>query len=161
MFQIEQDVFYPLYGIVRIDAIEETEFSGKKEKFYVFNTKGSKIMTPVERSGELGIRAIKTKKEFEKFIDHLKKSEVLTGSTVWAERYADHIGLMKKGDPFEIADIIKDLYWKNKEENDFTTKEKEVWTRLYHNLLEESAYIQKTNRNLVNKFISKVIWETK
>lgn len=161
MFQIEQDVFYPLYGIVRIDAIEETEFSGKKEKFYVFNTKGSKIMTPVERSGELGIRAIKTEQELEQFIDHLKKSTVLTGSTVWAERYSDYIGLMKKGDPFAIPDIIKDLYWQNKEENDFTTKEKEIWTRLYHNVLEEVAYIQKSNRNLVNKFIAKVIWETK
>ncbi|MEW6087792.1 MAG: CarD family transcriptional regulator [bacterium] len=161
MFQVEQDVFYPLYGIVRIDSIEDTGFSGKKEQFYVFNTKGSKIMAPVERSQELGIRAIKTEKELQEFVDHLKQSVVLTGSTSWAERYANYLSLMKKGDPFSIPDIIKDLYWQNKEGNISSAKEKEVWNRLYHNLLEEVAYIQKSNRSLANKFISKVIWETK
>ncbi|MFH1287177.1 MAG: CarD family transcriptional regulator [bacterium] len=160
MFQIGQDVFYPLYGIVRIDTIEDTEFSGRKEKFYVFNTKGSKIMVPAERSSELGIRAIKTGHELKEFIDHLKKSVVLSGNTGWSERYSNYIGLMKKGDPFSISDIIKDLYWQNKE-NVFSTKEKEIWARLYNNLLEEIAYIQKSNSNLANKFISKVIWETK
>lgn len=161
MFQVEQDVFYPLYGIVRIDSIENTEFSGKIEQFYVFNTKGSKIMVPVERSGELGIRAIKTEQELKEFIEHLKKSVILTGSTNWLERYANYTGLIKKGDPFSIPDIIKDMYWQNKEEHIFSTKEKEIWSRLYNNLLEEIAYIQKSTRNLANKFISKVFWETK
>lgn len=160
MFQTGQDVFYPLYGIVHIDTIEDTEFSGKKEQFYVFNIKGSKIMVPVERSSELGIRAIKTEQELNEFVDRLKKSVVLTGNAVWSERYSNYIGLMKSGDPFSIPDIIKDLYWQNKE-NIFSTREKGIWHRLYHNLLEETAYIQKSNRSLVNKFISKIIWETK
>ncbi len=160
MFQIGQDVFYPLYGIVRIDAIENTEFSGKKERFYVFNTKGSKIMVPVERSDELGIRAIKTERELAEFIERLKKSTVLSGNTNWSERYANYIGLIKKGDPFSVPDIIKDMYWQNKEDI-FSTKEKEVWERLYRNLIEEVAYIRKSNSILANKFISKVIWETK
>lgn len=160
MFQIGDDVFYPLYGIVRIDTIEDTEFSGKIEKFYVFNAKGSKIMVPVERSSELGIRAIKTEQELSEFVDRLKKSTVLSGSQYWAERYSNYIGLIRSGDPFSIPDIIKDMYWQSKE-NVFSAKEKAIWSRLYRNLLEEVAYIKKSNRGVANKLISKVIWETK
>ena len=105
--------FYPGYGLGSITAIETKEISGAKQKFYsiLITNSDARIMIPESRIET--VRSIITRQEAIKVLELLSnpdtgKSMVEPGKN-WNKRYQQYIKIIKTGNIFDIARILREL----------------------------------------------------
>lgn len=108
--KIGDRIVYPMHGAGEIVGIEENEVGGVAKSYYILKVplSNSKLMLPVDKVSEMGLREIADKskvKEIEKVL--CDKSEVLQGS--WNKRYHANLDRMKTGDILEVAAIARNL----------------------------------------------------
>lgn len=108
MYKIGDKIVYTMHGAGTIVDIQEIEILGNVESYYILKLPINDIKVSVPVSDSEGIRPIITKEEGHKVIDVLKTgmSEM---SDNWGKRYRDNLELIKGGDIFDIADIVKNL----------------------------------------------------
>lgn len=84
---------------------------GKRKDCYVMEIQGSKmkVMIPVEKAEDVGIRPIIDKKDVKKVLNLLKKDEVDTEED-WKIRYQNNMNKIKSGSIYEVADVCRNLY---------------------------------------------------
>lgn len=125
MFSIGDKVVYPMHGAGVIQDIEEKNILGEKVAYYIIKMPGEvKVMVPTAKAEEIGVRNI---------IDADTASKVFnvlgTDSTEmalnWNKRYRDNMDKMKSGDVYEIADVVRNLTFKQKERG-LSTGEKKM-----------------------------------
>jgi len=114
-FAVGQKVVYPSQGVGIIKAIEERPFNGAQVSYYVIYIEASDmtIMAPVEKAGDLGIRAT---------VGHDEAMQALTligeafepNPSDWKLRYQMNLDLLKKGSIEDIAKIVRSLYNRSK-----------------------------------------------
>ncbi len=115
LFQVNQEVVYPLQGIGQIQAVDERQFKGKKIPYYKIYLKSSDMtaLVPVERAAELGIRPIAPKKEAQRVLDIISEDfEPLQGD--WKTRYQINHNLLKQGSVMDITTVVRALYHRSK-----------------------------------------------
>ena len=125
MFNIGDNVVYPMHGAGAIDSIEEKDILGKKEAYYILKMPGEvKVMVPVNRAEEIGVRKIIDKTSADKVFMVLEENE--TDMAVnWNKRYRDNMEKMKTGDIYEVADVVRNLSFKQKDKG-LSTGEKKM-----------------------------------
>ena len=70
MFNVGDFIVYPMHGAGTIDAIEEKDISGEKQSYYVLKMPGEvKIMIPISKAEQVGVRNIIDKNSAEKVSD--------------------------------------------------------------------------------------------
>ena len=74
MYNIGDRIVYPMHGAGIIEAIEEKEILGKRQKYYIMKMPigDMKVMIPIANIEEIGIRDIINSKEAEGVIEILK-----------------------------------------------------------------------------------------
>ena len=115
LFQVNQEVVYPLQGIGQIQAVDERQFKGKKIPYYKIYLKSSDMtaLVPVDRAAELGIRPIAPKKEAQRVLDIISEDfEPLQGD--WKTRYQINHNLLKQGSVMDITTVVRALYHRSK-----------------------------------------------
>ena len=114
-FQVDQKVVYPSQGVGTILSIEEKLFKEKKILYYMIYLEVSdmNIMVPVTKAEELGIRAIVSKENALKALDHIAEDHEPISSD-WKLRYQMNLDLLKKGSIMDIATIVRSLYHRSK-----------------------------------------------
>lgn len=110
MFSIGDKIVYPRYGAGVIEGIEEKEVLGEKLKYYVIRIalEDMYVMVPIDNMETNGIRDITPKDEIEGIYN------ILSGKTScmcknWSKRYRENETKMKKGNIFEISELVKNL----------------------------------------------------
>ncbi len=84
-----------------------------------------KVMVPTAKAEEIGVRNIIDKKSSaDKVIGVLEQDETVMDKN-WNKRYRDNMDKMKSGDIYEIADVVRNLSFKQKEKG-LSTGEKDV-----------------------------------
>ena len=59
MFNVGDNIVYPMHGAGTIDAIEEKEILGEKHQYYVIKMPGEvKIMVPTAKAESMGVRSV-------------------------------------------------------------------------------------------------------
>lgn len=114
-FSVGQKVVYPSQGVGKVIEIFDKEFKGKMTSYYkiYLDVTDMKVMIPVEKAKELGIRPIVSAEEAQKAIDLLAQSfEPITSD--WKLRYQMNLDLLKKGSITDIATIVRCLYHRSK-----------------------------------------------
>ena len=115
MYNVGDKVVYPMHGAGVIDAIEEKEILGEKQSYYILKMPGEvKVMVPTLTAEEHGIRNVIDKAEAEKVINVLEQDETEMEKN-WNKRYRDNMDKMKSGNIYEIADVVRNLSFKQKE----------------------------------------------
>ncbi len=111
MFKLGEMISYPMYGVGRIEAIEEKEIRGKVDTYYVlcFRSEGERVMLPVRRAEAANLRPLidlETAREVLEFLgtDHNERE-----FANWNRRYRFHLDKLKSGDIFEVASVFKSL----------------------------------------------------
>jgi CarD family transcriptional regulator len=114
-FHVDQKVVYPSQGVGIILAIEKKEFKTEKIPYYRIYVEVSDmtIMVPVDKAGELGIRAIVPKDEALKALKLIGENYEPIPSD-WKLRYQMNLDLLKKGSVTDIASIVRSLYHRSK-----------------------------------------------
>ena len=116
MFQIGEQIVYPLHGIGYIEAIEEKEILGKKSVFYIMKMtqRNLQIMIPMDKADSLGIRQLAEPSILEGILENLNIGD--TDPLLYDnQRYCTDLNTkrMKSGDIYKGTEIIRDLTRKN------------------------------------------------
>jgi CarD family transcriptional regulator len=103
---------YPAQGVAEVVGIEEKEISGKKQRFYVLRIVDSdmRIMVPVAKAQEVGLRQIIGEEEIREVFNILKEKEIHVDKQTWNRRYRGFMEKIKTGSLFEVAEVYRDLY---------------------------------------------------
>ena len=110
--KIGDKVIYPNQGLGVVEAIHEEAYNG--ERFTVFNLRiisnNTLVTLPSSTALELGIRRPMTEESMRKFFQFMGDGAVDVTSD-WKGRYKEHLNLMKSGTLFDMATVLKSLYY--------------------------------------------------
>ncbi|MCB1157211.1 MAG: transcriptional regulator [Leptospiraceae bacterium] len=100
-----------MHGVGAVTEISKQVILGQKRDCYSLEMQGSKmkVMIPVEKAKEVGIRAIIPKKDIKKVLNLLMKDEVDTEED-WKVRYQNNMNKIKSGSIYEVADVCRNLF---------------------------------------------------
>ena len=125
MFNVGDHIVYPMHGAGTIDAIEEKDILGEKQSYYILKMPGEvKVMVPTNKAEEIGVRNVIDKTSAEKVFEILEEDKT-DMSQNWNKRYRDNMDKMKSGDIYEVADVVRNLSFKQKEKG-LSTGEKKM-----------------------------------
>jgi len=112
MFKIGEVAVYPGHGVGKIASIEEKEFSGMKQSFYIMRILDTDmtIMIPVDNANNTGLRCVIDSCEVTRVFDILRDKNVVHDNAPWNRRYKEYMERIKSGSIFEVAMVLKELY---------------------------------------------------
>ncbi|MDI3538574.1 MAG: CarD family transcriptional regulator [Bacillota bacterium] len=116
MFKVGDKVVYPMHGAGIIEAIEEREFLGEKRQYYVMRMPigDMKVMIPTETSEEVGLRRVISREEVARVLEILREHKSKMSSN-WNRRYRANLEKIRSGDPFEVAEVVRNLILRDRE----------------------------------------------
>ncbi|MBI3073367.1 MAG: CarD family transcriptional regulator [Deltaproteobacteria bacterium] len=111
-FKIGDKAVYPAHGVGVITGIESKEIAGTKRNFYILRIleNGMKIMIPTDNVEQVGLREIMSEEQVGEVYDILKERDVPVDKQTWNRRYREYNEKIKTGSPYEIAEVLRDLY---------------------------------------------------
>jgi len=112
MFQIGEVAVYPGHGVGKIESIEEKEFSGTKQSFYIIRILDTDmtIMIPIDGAKNAGLRCVIESCDVTKVYNILKDKNVTHDNSPWNRRYKEYMERIKSGSIYEVATVLKELY---------------------------------------------------
>ncbi|MBY0098856.1 CarD family transcriptional regulator [Mesobacillus maritimus] len=115
MFQIGDQIVYPMHGAGTIEAIEEREIQGKVQQYYVIKMASSmQVMIPVNKMSHSSIRSVTKKVDLEKVLGVFHHEEPDHTQT-WKQRFTSNMEKVKSGNMLEGAEVVRDLMIRNEE----------------------------------------------
>ncbi len=112
MFQIGEVAVYPGHGVGKIESIEEKEFSGQKQSFYIIRILDTDmtIMIPTDGAKNAGLRCVIESCDVTKVYSILKDKNITYDNSPWNRRYKEYMERIKSGSIYEVAMVLKELY---------------------------------------------------
>ncbi len=156
MFNIGDKIVYPMHGAGTIDAIEEKDILGEKQNYYIIKMPGEvKVMVPTNKAEEVGVRNIIGKEDAAKVMAILGENETEMSQN-WNKRYRDNMEKMKSGDIYEVADVVRNLSFKQKEKG-LSTGEKKMLNNAKQILVSELVLAEHASQEEVEKLVENKI----
>ncbi len=139
MFKVGDHVVYPYHGAGTIEDIEEKNVLGETRSYYVlhFPLLDVKLMLPVDRVHESGLRKVIDQSEIDLLVDSLRNGPDLP-TTNHVSRELDN--LLKTGSIIDAAHLISSL-----------TKKQAARTNGLH--LQDRNYLQKAKQMIASELI--------
>ena len=156
MYNVGDKVVYPMHGAGVIDSIEEKEILGEKQSYYILKMPGEvKVMVPISTAEQHGVRNVIDKNEAERVINVLEQDETEMEKN-WNKRYRDNMDKMKSGDIYEIADVVRNLSFKQKEKG-LSTGEKKMLHNAKQILVSELVLAEHATQDEVEELVDNKI----
>lgn len=156
MFNVGDKIVYPMHGAGCIDAIEEKNILGENQAYYIIKMPGEvKVMVPVDKAEQIGVRNVIGKEEAGKVIAVLEENETEM-SNKWNKRYRDNMDKMKSGDIYEVADVVRNLSFKQKEKG-LSTGEKKMLNNAKQILVSELVLAEHASQDEVENLVNSKI----
>jgi len=137
MFNIGDKIVYPMHGAGVIEAIEEKEILGERQKYYVMRMPigNMKVMIPIKNIKEIGVRQVVGDDEVEEVLNILR-GEKSKMSSNWNRRYRANMEKIKSGNIFQVAEVVRNLAIREKEKG-LSTGERKMLENAKHILASE------------------------
>lgn len=156
MFNVGDKIVYPMHGAGTIDAIEEKDILGEKQSYYIIKMPGEvKVMVPTSRAEEIGVRNIINRENAGKVFQILEENETEMSNN-WNKRYRDNMEKMKSGDIYEVADVVRNLSFKQKEKG-LSTGEKKMLNNAKQILVSELVLAEHATQEEVEQLVENKI----
>ena len=156
MFNVGDKIVYPMHGAGTIDAIEEKNILGEKQNYYIIKMPGEvKVMVPTDKAEEVGVRSVIGKEEAAKVMSVLGQNETEMSQN-WNKRYRDNMDKMKSGDIYEVADVVRNLSFKQKEKG-LSTGEKKMLNNAKQILVSELVLAEHAPQEEVEQLVENKI----
>ena len=156
MFNIGDKIVYPMHGAGTIDSIEEKDILGEKQSYYILRMPGEvKVMVPISKAKEVGVRSIIDKSSADKVFSVLEQDETEMNKN-WNKRYRDNMDKLKSGDIYEIADVVRNLSFKQKEKG-LSTGEKKMLNNAKQILVSELVLAESSNTDEIEEIVNNKI----
>ncbi len=110
MFNVGDKIVYPMHGAGIINDIEEREILGEAKKYYIMEMPigDMKVMVPLDKVDEVGVREIISLEEMEEVMGILKDDRSKMPKN-WNRRFRSNMDKIKSGDIYEIAIVVRNL----------------------------------------------------
>ena len=156
MFNVGDKIVYPMHGAGTIDAIEEKNILGENQSYYVIKMPGEvKVMVPTDRAEQIGVRNVIGKEEAEKVISILGEDETEMSQN-WNKRYRDNMEKMKSGSIYEVAGVVRNLSFKQKEKG-LSKGEKKMLSNAKQILVSELVLAEHATQDEVEELVDNKI----
>ena len=156
MFNVGDKIVYPMHGAGTIDAIEQKDILGEKQDYYIIKMPGEvKVMVPIDKAAQIGVRNIINKEEAGKVLEVLEAGETEMSNN-WNKRYQENMNKMKSGSVYEIADVVRNLSYKQKEKG-LSTGEKKMLNNAKQILVSELVLAEHATEPEVEQLIENKI----
>ena len=141
MYKVGDRVVYPMHGAGKIVGIETKEILGEEYDFYILKMpiENMCISIPVNNIESIGIRSVMSKEDGEKVLDILRQDSTKMANN-WSQRYRENLENLKTGDPFEIAEIVRNLQMRDMDKG-LSTSEKRMLNSSKRMLISELIVI--------------------
>ena len=156
MYSIGDRLVHPSYGAGELKSIEEVadhfDINAPKMKYYVLEMvlNKEKVMVPVQKADEIGIRPVITREQVTE-IKELLMTEPDSVVENWGLRHHDNLEKIKSGDINALAEVIRDLYTRNMKKG-LSSRERKMLINAKRILLSEiSMVLEEDYRDLENK----------
>lgn len=137
MFNIGDKIVYPMHGAGIIEAIEEKEILGEKQKYYVMRIPigDMKVMIPLKNIKDIGVRQVAGDDEIAEVLNILR-GEKSKMSANWNRRYRANMEKIRSGNIFQVAEVVRNLTIRDKEKG-LSTGERKMLENAKHILVSE------------------------
>ena len=156
MFNIGDKIVYPMHGAGTVESIEEQDTLGEKQSYYVLKIPGGvTAKIPVAKATEIGLRGVIDKETAGKVINVLEENSTEM-SMNWSKRYRDNKEKMKSGDIYEVADVVRNLSFKQKEKG-LSTGEKKMLLNAKQILVSELVLAEHSSKDYIEDLVENKI----
>lgn len=156
MFNVGDKIVYPMHGAGTIDAIEQKDILGEKQEYYIIKMPGEvKVMVPTSKASDIGVRSVINKEEAGKVLQILEANETEMSNN-WNKRYKENMEKMKTGNIYEIADVVRNLSYKQKEKG-LSTGEKKMLNNAKQILVSELVLAEHASEDEVENLVENKI----
>jgi len=157
LYSVGDYLVYPMHGVGQINAVSKQVILGKRKQCYVLelNSSKMKVMIPVDKAQEIGIRPIIKKKDVKKVLDLLKKDEVDTEED-WKIRYQNNMNKIKSGSIYSVAEVCRNLY-KRAKDKELSLMERRLYESAYNLISSEIALSKEIDIEEAGNLISEVL----
>jgi CarD family transcriptional regulator len=152
LFQIGDNIVYPMHGAGKIKAIEDKEVLGNTQQYYVIKMSISnlQLMIPAGNIISSGLRPVTDLMAIENIIDIFQHGES-DRSLVWKQRFKVNTEKMKTGKIQEAAEVVRDLMRMQKEKA-LNGSEKKMLVDAHDFLISELELIEGITENQIKSF---------
>ncbi|MBM3284463.1 MAG: hypothetical protein FJY81_01160 [Candidatus Aminicenantes bacterium] len=111
-FKIGDRIIYPNQGLAVIEDIQVQSLFGETFRIYHVRilSNNTLVLVPAPNTEEMGIRKPVSEDSVEAIFKFLKKREVDVTAD-WKGRYKEHVNLMRSGTIFDMASVLKSLFY--------------------------------------------------
>lgn len=156
MFNVGDKIVYPMHGAGTIHAIEKKNILNEEQDYYIISMPGEvKVMVPTQKAEEIGVRNIIDKSDVSKVLNILEEDETEMSDN-WNKRYRDNMDKMKSGDIYEVADVVRNLSFKQKEKG-LSTGEKKMLNNAKQILVSELVLAEHVSQSEIEKIVDNKI----
>ena len=152
LFQIGDNIVYPMHGVGIIKAIEEKEISGEKQQYYVIKMLigNMQVMIPTGKILSTSIRPVTDIIALIHIINifHHGESDRLLP---WKQRYKVNTDKIKTGKIQECTEVVRDLM-RMKKEKALNSSEKKMLDDAHGFLISELGLIKGITENQIKSF---------
>ncbi|MFV0517691.1 MAG: CarD family transcriptional regulator [Aminipila sp.] len=157
MYTIGDKIVYPMHGAGVIEQIEEKEILGEKRRYYILKVPcgDMKIMIPVEKSEEIGVRKIISEQDLQGVISILHNdSGEMSGN--WNRRYRENMEKLKSGNVVAVAEVVRNLARMDRDKK-LSTGEKKMLSNAKQILMSEIILVRDIEQEEANDIIDRAI----
>lgn len=153
MYNIGDEIVYPMHGAGVIEAIEEQEVLGEMSKYYIMSMPigDMKVMIPMKSVEELGLRQVITMQEADEVVKVLK-GEATTMSNNWNRRYRANMEKLKSGDIYAVAEVVRNLTLRDQDKG-LSAGEKKMLDVSKQILISEFVLVRQSTEEEIIEFL--------
>ena len=157
MFKIGDKIVYPMHGAGIIDSVETKEFLGEEKEYFILKMPigNMDISIPKVNINKMNIRDVISKKEGEEILAILEQDPKDLNSN-WNLRYRENQEILKTGDIFKIANMVRDLVALD-DDKGLSTTEKKLLNRARRIMASELVMSGSLERDEAEKMIDESI----
>ncbi|MHC1681735.1 MAG: CarD family transcriptional regulator [Clostridiaceae bacterium] len=156
LFNIGDNIVYPMQGVGLIENIEEKNISGESQQYCMINISSKKmnVMMPLSKMLASGIRLIVDEATLDKALLVLNDKNLYTSQSLsYKERYQANMNKVRTGVISDGIEVIHDLTIINSEKT-LNTTEKQLLNSARKILVDEIALIKGVTETQANNFLS-------
>jgi CarD family transcriptional regulator len=143
-FKTGDAVFHPVRGAGVVTGIRDRKRDGEKRRYYridLLGHPGTKVMIPESTVQEIGLRHAMSRSKLKKVWRVLRDDPQKLPKN-HKDRYAVIEEKLHTGDTCEVAEAVRDMAWRRKQEGKLTTRGKRIYEEAIMLLAGEIAAVQ-------------------
>ncbi len=154
MFNIGDEIVYPMHGAGIIVDIEEKKILGELHKYYILQISVSdmKVMLPVNNLDTIGIRRIVSEDAANEAINHFHNCCEDTNNN-WNQRYRENIEKIKKGNLIDVATVAKTLLLRDNKKS-LSNAERKMLSNAKNILISELVLAKKVSPEEIKEMLA-------